>query len=325
MSAGRLVAVLGASGFVGNAVVEALQGRGATVVRVRAPRLGAVPSSALRTALTAQSAVVGELTDTFAGVHAVVNAAGDPDASSRDEPALMAANALVPAVVATAVAGAGVPRFVHVSSAVVQGRARTLDQSPVTSPFSAYSRSKALAEELVREIAGEAAVVYRPPSVHAADRRVSRMIARIARSPVSSVARPGSSPTPQALLPNVADAVAYLAVCDEAPPSIVAHPSEGLTTAGLLTLLGGRPPRELPRPVATAAVTLLTTAGRLVPAVAADARRVEMLWFGQGQAPSWLTAAGWAPPLAHDGWAALGRQLAEAAESTAARTRRDEA
>ena len=323
MTAGRAVAVLGASGFVGSAVVDALHHRGATVVTVKAPRLGAVPASAIRAALSDQSEAVAALTEAFRGVDAVVNAAGDPDASSRDEPSLMAANALFPAAAATAAVAAAVPRFVQVSSAVVQGRARTLDQSPMTAPFSAYSRSKALGEELVREIAGQSAVVYRPPSVHAADRRVSRMIARIARSPISSVARPGSSPTPQALLPNVADAIAYLATCEQVPPPVVAHPSEGLTTAGLLSLLGGRKPRELPRPVATAVVALLASAGRLMPAVAANARRVEMLWLGQGQAPSWLTEAGWTPPVGHDGWAALGRQLAEAARHPAAQTQRD--
>lgn len=324
MTAERVVVVLGASGFVGSAVVDALRLRGATVVSAKAPRAEPVPAAELPAALKRQTEAVAALGTTFAGVDAVVNAAGIPDASSRDEPSLMAANALMPAMAATAAAAAAVPRFVQVSSAVVQGRAAMLDQSDLVSPFSAYSRSKAIGEALVREIGGRSAVVYRPPSVHAADRRVSRMIARIARSPIASVARPGSSPTPQALLPNVADAIAFLALCDERPPAVVAHPSEGLTTAGLLLLLGGRAPREIPHHIATAVVTLLAAAGRVLPRLAADARRVEMLWLGQAQATSWLTEVGWTPPVGHDGWAALGQQLADAAiDSTAHATQKD--
>lgn len=138
-------------------------------------------------------------------------------------------------------------------------------------------------------------------------------MARLARSPLSSVARPGSSPSPQALLDNVADAIAFLATTGMQPPPIVAHPSEGLTAANLLELLGGRVPREIPRPLARGAVALLTMVGRAVPYVGANARRVEMLWFGQSQATSWLSEAGWEPPLGHDAWLALGRRLADAA------------
>lgn len=275
------------------------------------PRFAPLRGDQARAALSTWDALISELAEQLADVEVVINAAGNPDASISDETVLMAPNALLPAVVASAVHRAGVPRFVHVSSAVVQGRAAVLDQSAQVQPFSAYSRSKALGEQLVHEMAGQAAVVYRPPSVHAPDRRVSRVTARIARSPLSTVARPGSSPSPQALLANVADAIAFLATCETHPPTTVAHPSEGLTTATLLTFLGGRRPVELPHVFATAVVAALTASGRAVPAIAANARRVEMLWFGQGQAPSWLTAAGWTAPAGHDAWKELGRTLAE--------------
>jgi len=278
---------------------------------MRAPRLPPVLGNQVRQVLTSYDALVADLARQITGVAAVINAAGNPDASIRHEAQLMAPDALLPAILARAVREARVQRFVHVSSAVVQGSADILDESENVATFSAYSRSKALGEELVREVAGPSAVIYRPPSVHASDRRVSRMTARLARSPMSSVARPGSSPSPQALLQNVADAIAFLSTCAERPPSIVAHPTEGLTTASVLALLGGRQPVEIPRVLARAVVGTLTAAGRAMPALAANARRVEMLWFGQAQASSWLTRAGWTAPAGQDAWRELGRTLAE--------------
>jgi len=57
-----------------------------------------------------------------------------------------------------------------------------------------------------------------------------------------------------------------------------------------MQVLGGRRPSELPR------------------WLAANAQRVEMLWSGQSQAPSWLTQAGWAAPVGAEAWSCLGRQ-----------------
>lgn len=306
------VVVFGATGFVGRATVMQLRKRGAEVKTVRTPRLTPSPANQVREMLASYDALVAEIAQELVGAEAVVNAAGCSDVSHGDEASLTAANALLPAVLARAIRSAGVPRFVHVSSAVVQGAAPRLDQSERTAAFSAYSKSKVLGELLVHELAAPATIVYRPPSVHALDRPVTQMTARIARSPFSSVARPGSSPSPQALLTNVADAIAFLATTQAQPPAIVAHPSEGLTTASVLTFLGGRQPFEIPRALAKAVVAMLTAGGSVMPQIAANARRVEMLWFGQSQAPSWLTEAGWIPPAGRDEWVRLGRKLREA-------------
>jgi len=140
MSEGARVVVVGASGFVGSAVAAALEARGSAVERLRAPRLPAVRPDEAMGAVASAAEVVDALARRFRGAAAVVNAAGNPDASSRDVDALVAANAVLPGVVAAAVAAAAVPRLVHVSSAVVQGRRATLDESDAVDAFSAPCR-----------------------------------------------------------------------------------------------------------------------------------------------------------------------------------------
>lgn len=302
----RAVALLGATGFVGSAVRLALA-RGDRQVRpVRAPRLvttcRTVPNLV---AEAGSSAEVDRLADELAGAEVVVNAAGDPDASSQRRQALLAANALLPRVVLEAAARAGVSRMIHVSSAVVQGNRDILDAGEEMSPFSPYSMSKVLGEQVVRtQVPDQVSVTsYRPPSVHAPGRRVTRRVAQIAASRLTSVAWPGTQNSPQALLPNVAAAVAFLATCGQQPPEIVLHPWEGISAAALLTILGnGRRPVLVPRSWACAAIAAGRLVGHLAPSVAANTRRIEVLWLGQSQARSWLEDQGWRPPVGLDGW-----------------------
>lgn len=307
----RRVALTGASGFVGSAVAAELA-KDHDVVPIAVPRLrsGARTVDAVRHAVAAESGAYADLVRQLTGVDVLVNAAGNPDASSVDEDALFGANAVLPAILVAAAADAALPRVVHVSSAVVQNDRPTLDSSEEMVGFSPYSASKVLAEEVLRTAdTGSCAVVrYRPPSVHAQGRRVTSMIARIAASPAATVARPGDQPTPQALLPNVASAIAFLATTDAGPPAVVHHPSEGVTVTSLMSdLSGGRRPRRLPRGLARAAVRAAKLLGRLHRPTAANARRVELLWLGQGQAPSWLTEVGWQPPVGREGWLSLGQ------------------
>jgi len=307
----KTVAVIGATGFVGSAVVGALEERGHVVRTVASPRLRTSLTSPEGLLAAAQSPPELEmLARELEGVDAVVNAAGCPDASSLDEEMLLGANALLPAVVALAAVRASVPRLVHVSSAVVQNDIRVLDESEDLRPFSPYSTSKVAGEQVLRHVHEEDLEVirYRPPSVHAPGRRVTRMVARIASSPLATVARPGDQPTPQALLANVGDAVAHLATTPTAPNGVVVHPSEGVTVQRLMRdLSGGREPLRLPRFLATFVVRTAKVLGRVHRPTAANARRVELLWLGQGQAPSWLTQDGWQPVAGPNAWRALGK------------------
>lgn len=314
MTTSKSVAVFGATGFIGAAVVRALHVRGAVVLPMTTPRLTPTSADHAEEALQGLAEAIAGLASQLVKAECVINAAGVAEAASGDEGSLTAANIMVPGYLAMAASTADVPRFVQVSSAAVQGRTRLLDSSSSMAPFSPYSQSKALGELLARK-AHPGTVAYRPPGVHGPGRRVTQMTARIARSSISSVAQPGSSPTPQALLTNVADAIAFLALSEAQPPAIVAHPCEGLTTATVLTFLGGHKPIVIPRPMAKALVALLAAGGKAMPQLAANARRVEMLWFGQSQAPSWLTEAGWSPPAGHDAWEELGRMLADSSAS----------
>ena len=308
--------VVGASGFVGSHVCAALEARGIEVIRARAPRIAQVSGSGTDAAAHVDVAAHVEqqdldptLIDSWAGADALVNAAGDPDASSRDAGALDAANGALPGLLGRLALAAGIPRYVHVSSAVVQGRRLILDASDAFDAFSPYARSKVLGERLASRFGPEETVCYRPPSVHHESRRGTQLTAKIASSALSSVASPGTQHTPQALAANVGDAIAELATCEATPPRVVIHPWEGLNCEGLLELLGGRRPKRLPRWFARAAVRALAAAGTTLPRLSANARRIEMVWFGQDQDESWLTRQGWVPPVGFEGWRALRERL----------------
>ena len=297
MTQPKRVGVVGARGFVGRAVVRALEGR-ATVIPLSAPRLSMEHHEAESGPPKLEPQRVDDVASLLLGLDVVINAAGNPDASSMDSQALLAANALMPLLVYRASQQAQVQRFVHISSAVVQGDRPSLDASPDWRPFSPYSQSKVAGEKWLLDAAGEPTelVIYRPPSVHAPGRGVTVKIARLARGPGRSVAGSGDRPTPQALLENMADAVRFLALSGVTPPKVVHHPWEGLTTAALMSTLGGRDPRRIPTRVCSVICTTARWSERFLPRVAPNRRRLEMMWFGQGVDPSWLTTSGWSPP-----------------------------
>ncbi|SEB85781.1 Nucleoside-diphosphate-sugar epimerase [Nocardioides exalbidus] len=298
------VAVLGASGFVGGSVMDALRARGAEVLPLKAPRLTstALDVPALRADLDRPEVneAAAALREELAACAGVVNAAGVAAATGGVSPELTGANSLLPVVLAAArPAGA---RLVHVSTAAVQGSRRVLDETNDRDPFSPYSTTKALAEVALTD--AHDVVVFRPTSVHGPGRDVTRSLARVLASPLASVAGAGEGPTPQALVANVADAIAFVTLSDEAPPGIVLHPWEGLTVAELVRRLGGREPRHVPVRVASAAVRAGGRLGRRSPRLAGESRRLEMMWFGQHQENGWLTTR-WEAPVGLEAWEEL--------------------
>lgn len=294
MSSPSCVAVVGASGFVGSAVVRSLEQTGIEVIRVRSPRLvGSVGAHA------PSHDEVRQISRMFKNADCVINAAGVADALAVDTLTMDGANGLLPGLLARACAQRGI-RLVHVSSAAVQGRL-PLDSTARYAPFSPYSRSKVIGEHAA--LAVDAGVcVFRPPGVHAPTRDVTRSIVRVARSPLSSVAAPGGANTPQAQLINVADAITFLALHDGPLPQIVHLPSEGITTSQLMRVLGRREPTLIPRRLARVVVRTARCLGVRSGRFAGIERRLDLLWFGQEQAHSWLTDVGWAPPISKDGW-----------------------
>lgn len=292
-----VIAVFGATGFVGSAVKSALADT-AEVRALASPRLAWTQGTpSLETLPSVDVSVIERLADELIDVDVVINCAGDPNASSMDRDVLLAANALMPLHLLRACERAGVRRFIHLSSAVVQGDSATLDSTHEVHPFSPYSHSKALAEQWLLAVGTENTnlVVYRPPSVHASGRGVTRKVASIARSPLRSVSGDGSGPSPQALLSNVADAIAFLALSPENPPEIVHHPWEGVTCVSLMETLGGREPHHLPNSLALSVLRIARGCESVIPQLAPYRRRTEMMWLGQQVAPSWLTEAGWVP------------------------------
>ncbi|MCC9068938.1 NAD-dependent epimerase/dehydratase family protein [Arthrobacter cryoconiti] len=330
--------ILGGTGFVGSSVMAELRARSLPAFSLQAPRLttaaqtanaiaaiavgaadatGAIAVGAKVADAADAGAVAGanaaadviaafvQLKDAFAGAAVVVNAAGLATPGERASGAMMGANALLPGLAALAARAAGVPVFIHLSSASVQGHRPIIDETADRAPFSAYSRSKAIGEEVLETVraqnpspAGDAGRIttVRATSVQGPSRPTTQQLVRIARSRISSVAAPGTAPTPVSSINALSWFVTEVALYEGPIPAIVLQPWEGLGVAQVLTAAGGRSPLQLP---AWLAHTVLAC-GYAVSKVAREKlhgplRRVELMWFGQSQRPGWAQEAGVLP------------------------------
>lgn len=299
--------VVGASGFVGSAITAYARSLGHSVRQVAAPRIEATTSSLVGLAREADglSDIVEGLAEALHDCSVVINAAGLPDADSGASPELMGANALLPTVVGRAAKLAGVDRYLHVSSATVQGHARVLSESAEVAPFSAYSLSKALGEQLLLndESQPPTLAVVRAVSVQARTRRTTLRLIRLAQSNFAAVARSAAGPAPLSLIENTAAAIVFVAAApSDEVARVVLLPGDGLSMREVLLALGAQRVRTLPDFLARAAVGVAGLVGGAMPRFKADARRAEMLWFGQGSDASWLVDHGFTPPIGREGW-----------------------
>ncbi|MET4061278.1 nucleoside-diphosphate-sugar epimerase [Arthrobacter sp. UYP6] len=292
--------VLGSSGFIGSAVCAGLKEAGITVRTVSAPRLESaahdVPGLLEEAARLA--AVRAELAAAFTGAAVIVNAAGLATPGGTDSPALRGANSLLPVVIADAADAAGVRRFIHLSSAAVQGHRPFLDETSFVQPFSAYSRSKAGGEHaLAARAAGPCSTVtIRATSVQGPQRATTAKLVRLAASPLATVAGSGSAPSPVSSVDSLVQFIRTVGLHAGSVPAVVLQPWEQSTVAGVLEAAGGRKPRRLPEWFCRSALwggyRLSSLAGERLHG---PLRRLEMMWFGQRQVPGWAEATGNVP------------------------------
>jgi UDP-glucose 4-epimerase len=299
----RRAAVLGGGGFIGTAVCRELTSRGWAVSCISAPRVRTLAHNVADIGKESGhlSGTMTRLSMSFDGMDAVVNAAGIANPTGNDFQGLYGANALLPRLISDACQQVGITRFIHVSSATVQGNLNPLDEFPSYRAGTLYARTKVLAEQVLLASSIPGTTILRPTSVHGRDRATTNNLVRFARSPLSTVLAPGEAPTPQVLVDNVAAVAAFLCEVDPSPPPIVLQPWEGWTTSSFLHCISGRQPFQLPKTTGQA-ILRGTEALSRGTRYASYHRRLELLWRGQAQSTGWLSKVGYALPYGRSHW-----------------------
>ena len=305
-----VVGLTGRGGFVGSAVARAVENRGHRLRPITVPRL-ALPEGGdlcefIRLTLHGGEGALDGLASNLEGCDVVVHAAGLAEPESPMTPRLVGANAALPAVVAHAARVASVRRFVHVSSAAVQGSLDPLDESMRHAPRSPYARSKAMGESQLGAAAPAPAetVIFRPTSVQGCSRAMTASLCRLIRARFVPVFGGGDAPLPLALVENVAAAIVAILEAVAAPP-VVLYPWEGMTFRRLMSLAGSGRAVPVPRFAGQAAVAGLLAAGAISSRGVALGRRLELLVRGQRQEAAFLPQLGFVPPIGDEGYRAL--------------------
>ena len=314
------VLVTGGSGVVGGAAIRALRASGAEVVSLQRgplpPPLAALGVIEARGDVTNAAAVA----QVMQGIDAVVHAAGRVDITGQWEE-FERANVQGTRVVLAAAEGAGVTRFVFVSSPSVAhvGHALVGAGAEPADPEGArgdYARSKALAERdaLAADRPGFAVTAIRPHLVWGAgDTQLTARIIERARAGRLVLIGSGAALIDTTYIDNVGDALAAAVarVQDDGVHgrAFVVSNGEPRTVAEMLTRIAWAaglpgPSRSVPYPVARAG-------GRVVEEVWERSGRegeppvtaflAEQLatahWFDQRQTRQ---ALGWSPAVSLD-------------------------
>lgn len=310
------IAVIGSTGFIGSATTDALSNEACKILKIgRIDLKNVIPDSSSDAAAIAEgwacdnTESFDQLVLSLATADVVINAAGMAAPDSTDKTCLARTNTILPLLLAKAMNPSS--RLIHVSSAAVQGRRLTLDESSSRSPFSAYSLSKADAEAALEQtdLAGQGRLtIYRPTSVQGVGRPTTRRLIQVLNSPMAAQLGAGTVPLPLALVQNVGAAIAFLALNNVSGP-IVLHPSEQITQAALYEIFRDGRPRRLPGSTERLLRPAASIASR-VPFLSGPARRAELLMLGQETAATQLADAGFVPPVGLEGYRALAGELA---------------
>lgn len=247
-SANSRLGIVGASGFIGRALVEQLTTSGASRPRLfgrRAGRVGACPIEVL------------ELTsETFRGLDCIIHLSGITSSRASEED-LERANVDLAFEVAASAAAAGVKRMVFASSLHVHGKSATAPISPDSplNPDNAYGRSKAAAEVALSRIAqqtGLELVILRPPMVYGAGAGGNfALLARLIRTGLPLPFGLARGERSFCSVGNLVSAIRYAAEAEVSPKVLIPADPEDFDTPALVRTMAaamGWPVRLLPIP-----------------------------------------------------------------------------
>lgn len=296
------VLVTGASGFVGEALLGRLTAAGHAVTGISRHSGQAAPSGlyGVQRYEDAAPLMAGHtcLVHLAARVHVMNDKEPDPLAAFR------AANVTLTENLARQAAGAGVRRFVFISSVKVNGEA-TLPGQPFTeqdavAPQDAYGLSKMEAEQGLRQIAAQTGmelVIIRPPLVYGPGVRANfaalmRTVSRGIPLPLACIDNRRSLVALDNLLDFIVTCIGHPAAANQ---TFLVSDGEDLSTPELVRRMAravGRPARLLPVPL-----WLLQAGARIMGKEDRLQRLSGNLQLDISKARSLL---GWQPPVTVD-------------------------
>lgn len=278
-----VIAVTGASGFIGRHFVEHLSRSGHRAVALSRADL-ARPQATLRG--------VDVVVHAAGRAHVLKETAADPAAAFHE------VNVELTDRMLSAAKAAGARRFVLLSSAGVLGNVtdeRGVDDDSPPCPYDHYSRSKLAAERLLAGPAGAdiETVIVRPPVVYGPGARGN--FERILRGVQSGAPLPiGALRMPRSLigLRNLGDFLVHAAVHPRAPgPAMVVSDAAPLSVRDLALAIGAalhKSPRLVPIPVWMLKL-MLSALGK-----GADIPRLTSPWVVRPTRA--IVELGWRPP-----------------------------